>query len=86
MINKVSLWLLIIPLVVLLLSCTESLPEDDDPTLPNKYEYTVMLKCFCFQVGPYDLEVLYGEIVSFESRESDLEEFSNDFIGSLTID
>ena len=66
--NKNSL-LIMVMAGLLAVSCTESLSEEDYPLLPDNYAYIVRLKCFCYLVGPYDIEIRNGEILSFESSE-----------------
>ncbi len=80
------LFILMTGLLTLSWSCTQSLLDEEDPTLPDNYAYTVSLKCFCYPVGPFDIEIRNAEIVSFESSEFDVAELSDESKESFTID
>jgi len=80
------LLLLLLSATILTVACTNDTPESEDPPLPDNYAYTVVLKCFCFPVGPFDIEMLNGEIISFESDQVDVEGLSDELKNSFTID
>jgi len=85
--NKLLSLLFLLFAIILGISCVNDNPsQGESQPLPDNYAYIVTLNCFCYPVAPFHIEILDGEIVSFESEEFDVSQLTDEIKTSFTID